>query len=212
MLTLFGEKGTCSAAVEAALELAHLTYTFVDTAPCMPLSGLARLKQVNPKAQVPTLLLEDGSILTETAAILIHIGLSRPRSRLLAVDPTQRAQQIRGLVYIAANCDAGVGILNHRDFNQGADEPTRSAKLARGRAYLFELWETFADQFPATPWLAGERLGALDLLAATVSMWNGARKHLEVARPEFSALLTRVTQDPRVASVWRRNWLRVSTT
>ena len=60
---------------------------------------------------------------------------------------------------------------------------------ARGRARLHELWELFADQFPATPWLSGDRLGALDILAATVSMWSGARKALAQSRPAFSALL-----------------------
>ena len=77
---------------------------------------------------------------------------------------------------------------------------------ARGRARLHELWEIFADQFPATPWLSGERLGALDVLAVTISMWSGARKALAQSRPEFSALLGRIEADPRVAAVWARHW------
>ena len=76
----------------------------------------------------------------------------------------------------------------------------------RGRARLHELWDVFADQFPATPWLSGERLGALDILAATVSMWSGARKHLAQSRPAFSALLARIEADPRIAPVWARHW------
>ena len=58
----------------------------------------------------------------------------------------------------------------------------------RGRARLHELWQIFADQFPAAPWLSGERLGALDILAATVSKWSGARKALAESRPEFAAI------------------------
>ncbi|MEO6898166.1 MAG: glutathione S-transferase family protein [Caldimonas sp.] len=209
MLTLYGTKGPCSAAIEAALDLAGLTYRQVDTASCAPVNGLVELTRTNPKAQVPTLVLADGSILTESAAILIHLGLCHPASGLMPSDPARRAQQICGLVYIAANCQAGAGILNHRDnFHCDVDEPTRTSLLTRGRASLHELWETFADQFPFTPWLAGDRLGALDLLAATVSMWNGARRHLEVARPEFHALLLRVGCDPRIAPVWKRNWVR----
>ena len=46
--------------------------------------GLEELKRVNPLAQIPTLVLDDGSVLTEVAAILIHLGLDasaeRPRS------------------------------------------------------------------------------------------------------------------------------------
>ena len=51
------------------------------------------------------------------------------------------------------------------------DDAVRAAMQARGRARLHELWAMFADQFPATPWLSGEHLGALDILAATVSKW-----------------------------------------
>jgi GST-like protein len=68
------------------------------------------------------------------------------------------------------------------------------------------LWDTFADNFAATPWLNGERLGALDLLTAVVSRWSGSRKHLVDSRPEFSALLARIEAQPRVAPVFARHW------
>ena len=169
--------------------------------------GLEELKRVNPLAQIPTLVLDDGSVLTEVAAILIHLGLAHPQSGLLASDPSRRAQQIRGLVYIAANCYAGIGILDYPDrWYPDPDDAVKKAMQARGRARLHELWEIFADQFPATPWLSGERLGALDVLAATISMWSGARKALAQSRPEFSALLARIEADPRVAAVWARHW------
>ncbi|MGZ8260905.1 MAG: glutathione S-transferase, partial [Caldimonas sp.] len=74
------------------------------------------------------------------------------------------------------------------------------------RARLHELCQVFADQFPARPWLSDDRLGALDLLAATVSMWSGARKALAASRPAFAALLGRIEADPRIAPVWARHW------
>ena len=76
----------------------------------------------------------------------------------------------------------------------------------RGQARLHELWALFADQFPAAPWLSGERLGALDILAATVSKWSGARKALAESRPGFAQLLARIEADPKVAAVWARHW------
>jgi GST-like protein len=209
MLTLYGTRGSGSAAIEAALAIAGLDHRQVDAASWNDTPGLEELKRVNPIAQIPTLVLDDGSILTESAAILIHLGLSHPESGLLASEPMRRAQQIRGLVYVAANCYAGIGILDYPErWYPDPDETVRKAMQARGRARLHELWEMFADQFPATPWLSGERLGALDVLAATVSMWSGARKALAASRPEFSALLARIEADPRVAAVWARHWPR----
>jgi GST-like protein len=145
--------------------------------------------------------------MTESAAILIHLGLAHPQSGLLADEPARRAQQVRGLVYIAANCYAGIGILDYPErWYPAPDDAVKAAMQARGRARLAELWEIFADQFPASPWLSGERLGALDLLAATVSRWGGARTALATSRPEFAALLARIDAEPRIAAVWARHW------
>ncbi len=209
MLTLYGTKGSGSAAVEAALAVAGLEARLVDAASWQESAGLVALKKVNPLAQIPTLVLDDGSVLSESAAILVHLGLVHPGSALLAADPSVRAQQIRGLVYVAANCYAGIGILDYPErWYPEPDEAVRQAMQTRGRARLHALWQIFADQFPATPWLSGERLGALDILAATVSMWSGARKALAESRPEFSRLLARIESDPRVAAVWARHWPR----
>jgi len=207
MLTLYGTKGSGSASIEAALEIVGVAYRKVDAASWQPSPGFDELRRVNPIAQIPTLVLDDGSVLTESAAILIHLGLAQPQSGLLDADPARRAQQIRGLVYIAANCYAGIGILDYPErWYPDPDDAAKAAMQARGRARLTELWEIFADQFPATPWLSGERVGALDLLAATVSRWSGARTALAASRPEFAALLARIDAEPRIAPVWARHW------
>jgi GST-like protein len=207
MLTLYGTQGSGSAAIEAALAVAGLDVRLVDAASWQPSPGLDELKRVNPLAQIPTLVLDDGSVLSESAAILIHLGLDHPESGLLASEPSARAQQIRGLVYVAANCYAAIGILDYPErWTPDPNDAVRKAMQTRGRARLHELWQIFADQFPARPWLAGDRLGALDLLAATVSKWSGARQALAASRPEFSQLLARIEADPRVAAVWSRHW------
>jgi len=204
---LYGTKGSGSAAVEAALEIAGVPHERVDAIPWRPSPGLEALKEANPLGQIPTLVLDDGSVLSESAAILIHLGLTNPHSDLLSGDPARRAQQIRGLVYIAANCYAAIGILDYPDrWFPDPDDVVKKSMRARGQARLYELWEIFADQFPAAPWLSGERLGALDLLAATVSKWDGARPALAASRPAFAALLARIDADPRVAAVWARHW------
>jgi GST-like protein len=207
MITLFGTKGSGSAAAEAALDVAGIAYRKVEAASWKPSPGLDELRRVNPLAQIPTLALDDGSVLTESAAILLHLGLAHPESGLLSDDPSRRAQQIRGLVYVAANCYAGIGILDYPDrWYPDPDDAVKAAMQTRGKTRLHELWELFADQFPATPWLSGDRLGALDILAAVVSKWSGARQALAVSRPGFSQLLARIEADPRIAAVWARHW------
>jgi len=203
--TLYGTKGSGSAAVEAALTIADIPFRSVDAASWEPGPGLDELKRVNPLAQIPTLVLPDGAVMTESAAILVHLGLTHPG--LLPAGVSARAQAIRGLVYIAANCYAAIGVIDYPErWCSDADDATKERIRAGTRARLHNLWDVFADTFAAQPFLGGEKLGGLDLLAAVVSKWSGARKHLAQSRPAFSALLARIESEPRVAPIFARHW------
>jgi GST-like protein len=207
MLVLYGAKGSGSAAVEAALEIAGLEYRIVNSASWEPKSDVEALRRVNPLLQIPTLELDDGAVLTESAAILIHLGLTTPGSGLLSSDSAIRAQQIRGLVFIAANCYVAVGISDYperwtTDTREAAAEHVR----AGARARLHRYWEMFDDQFRGRPFLSGDAPGALDLLASVVSKWSGTRAHLRANRPEFLATLERIEAHPAIAAVYGRHW------
>ena len=114
MYTLFGAKSSGTAAVEVALDIIGAPYRLVEAATWLPASeAYAELKRVNPLGQIPTLVLPHGTVLTESAAILLHLGLQHPESRLLPAVPAAQAQVIRGLVYITANCYAAIGIIDY---------------------------------------------------------------------------------------------------
>lgn len=95
MLTLYGTKGSGAAAIEAALARAGLAYTAVDAASWMPGPGFDELLRVNPLGQIPTLVLADGTVMTESAAILIHLGLTAAPGCLLPLDASDRARAAR---------------------------------------------------------------------------------------------------------------------
>lgn len=207
MMVLYGTEGSGAAVVEAALQLAGAEYRRVDAASWQPGPGFDELRRVNPVAQIPTLVLPDGGVMSESAAILIHLGERFPQSGLLPRAPDPRAQSLRGLVYSAANCYAAIGAIDYPErYCTDADEAIRERIKAGTRVRLRELWDLFADMFPATPFLAGDRIGALELLACVVSKWLGARAHLATARPEFHALLQRIEADPVVARVFAQHW------
>ena len=207
MYTLYGFNGSGSAAVEAALVWAGLPHRIVEAASWEPGPGFEELKQFNPLGQIPTLVGDDGSVLTESAAILIHLGLVHPASGLLPSDAAARAQAIRGLVYIAANCYATIGIIDFPErWCDKPDDAVRAQMNKGSRTRLHALWDMFADTFPATPFLGGTEPSALDLLACVVSKWSGSRAHLRDARPAFSELLTRIEQHPRLKPVFDRHW------
>src|SRR5437764_15210120 len=145
MLTLYGAKGSGAAAVEGALRLVGQPFRWVEAASWLPGPALERLTAVNALAQVPTLVAEEGEVLTETAAILIWLGLRYPQSGLL---PREPAQAIRGLIFIAANCYAAIGIIDYPErFCADCDKPTGERIRAGATARLHMYWDLFADQF-----------------------------------------------------------------
>jgi GST-like protein len=208
MWTLFGSNGSGSAAVEAALLRCAQPFRRVVASTWEPGPGLDELLGVNPLGQIPTLQLDDGTVLTESAAILIHLGLQFPASGLLPAGAAERAQALRGLVYIASNCYAAIGVNDYPErWLPGASKAAQLRLRQGARARLHRLWDLFADQFP-TPaaYYGGARPGALDLLAAVVSRWSGARAHLQTSRPELAALVKRVDEDAEFRALFLTHW------
>jgi GST-like protein len=207
--TLYGKTGSGSAAIEAALTLTRQPFRIVETATWEQNDAYAELLAVNPLGQIPTLVLDDGTALSESAAILIHLGTVHDDSTLLPRDLSARAQAVRGLVYIATNCYAAISIIDYPErwcAEADADEAVKERIRAGTRARLHRHWEMFADVFSATPCLGGSDLSALDLLAAVVSKWSGARQHLARHRPAFHETLQRIESVPDVAPIFARHW------
>lgn len=209
MYTLYGKKGSGSATTQVALEVAGAPYKTIETASWEPNDAFNDLLKLNPLGQIPTLVLPDGTVLSESAAILIHLGETYPQSGLLPSSPAARAQAVRGMVFVAANCYAAISIIDFPErwcSDADNDDAVKERIRAGTRARLHRHWETFADLFPALPYLGGSELGALDIHAAVVSRWAGTRKHLEEHRPAFYATLMRIEAHPKVAPVFAQHW------
>ena len=207
MYTLYGIEGSGSASTEIALLRCGVRFRIVRAASWEKSAGLDELACVNPLKQIPTLQLPDGTVLTESAAILIHLGLAHPDAGLLPADASQRAQTIRGLVYIAANCYSAISIIDYPE-RWTTDGAAKAREHLRAGAHerLHAHWTIFADQFADYPFLGGDAPGALDYLAVVVSKWSGTRAHLKATRPEFFATLERIERHPTVAPVFARHW------
>ncbi|MBI5279547.1 MAG: glutathione S-transferase [Burkholderiales bacterium] len=204
---LYGSRGSGSAAAELGLRACKVPYRVVRASNWETDSAVEELAKVNPLRQIPTLVLPDGTVMSESAAILLHLGLAHPGSGLLPEGESERARVLRGLVYIPANCYVAITVIDYPERftvsqEKGAQEDVRQA----ARQYLHRNWDVFADMFEGTPYLTGGQPGALDFLAAVVSRWSGTRAHLEKSRPALFATLQRIEAHPQVAAVFREHW------
>jgi glutathione S-transferase len=122
-------------------------------------SAQAELQRANPLGQIPALLAPDGSVLTESAAILIHLGLANPASGLLPAEEA-RAGPRRSGRWCSSPPIATPPSASSTTPSAGAtatDAATLDAVRAGARARLHRYWELFADQFAAadTAFLGG---------------------------------------------------------
>lgn len=208
-MRLFGEPGWGSTIVEAQLVWYGLEHDFERVGNLFKPSDAdarTRLAAANPLAQIPTLVLPDGAVLTESAAITLLLAERTEQDSLVprAGDPN-RAPFLRWLVYLVANV--------YPTYTYG-DDPARfvdgnDAQRSFGEhveAYRKRLY-TVLDGAAGAPWFLGERFSALDLYVRVMNRWRPKREWFAANTPRLAAIADRAEQVPRLADCWRRNSL-----
>ena len=104
-MRLFGEPGWGSAIVEAQLDWYGIEYDFERVGNLFKSAeSRERVATANPLAQVPTLVLADGAVLTESAAITLYLAeLTGKDSLVPRAADAARAPFLRWLVFLVAN-------------------------------------------------------------------------------------------------------------
>ena len=102
---LYGRAGWGSTLVEAQLAWYGLPFEFEGVDDLFKSAeARARLEKVNPLAQVPTLVMPDGAIMTESAAItLLLADITGKDSLVPPPNAKERGKFLRWLVFIVAN-------------------------------------------------------------------------------------------------------------
>ena len=89
---------------------------------------------VNPQGLVPALQLDDGTVLTQSLAIIEYLDTVQPTPPLLPADPVERAR-VRAIA-LAIACDIhpvqNLRVYNYLTEAFGVDEDTRIQKWCRG--------------------------------------------------------------------------------
>ncbi|HEV7612595.1 MAG TPA: glutathione S-transferase family protein [Steroidobacteraceae bacterium] len=99
---LYGRPGSGSLAVQIALEEIGAPFERIWVG--SEASDVARFRATNPTGRVPALMLPDGTVMFESAAILIHLALCYPKSGLAPQPGTSRhAAFLQWMVFLSAN-------------------------------------------------------------------------------------------------------------
>lgn len=206
MYTLYGRPGWGSVLVEAQLAWYGLPVAHEDVGNLFKdETARARLAHVNPLAQVPALVLPDGTVMTESAAITLQLADATGRADLVP-GPGEPARPafLRWLIFIVANI--------YPTFTF-ADDPSRFVADKEARkdfrssvdAYECRLWGMVEDAAGA-PWFLGDRFSALDIYVAAMTRWRPKRPWFAEHAPKLNAIAAAADAEPKLAPVWARNF------
>ena len=205
--TLWGRPGWGSALVEAQLDWYGLPFAYETVGDLFKdPDAKARLEKVNPLAQVPTLVMPDGTVMSESAAItLLLADVTGSDALVPAPGSPERAAFLRWLVFLVANI--------YPTFTY-ADDPARFVSVNAARdpfraatdAYAQRLWRQ-VESAAGAPWFLGERFSALDIYIGVMTRWRPRRGWFEAETPRLFAIARKTDQRPELKETWRRNVL-----
>jgi glutathione S-transferase len=101
-MKLYYAKGTISIAVAIALHEAGLPFDPVKLDFASGEQTKPEYRRLNPKGRVPALVLDNGTILTETGALLDYIAALKPEAGLVPTAPDQAAHMRSVMYYLAS--------------------------------------------------------------------------------------------------------------
>lgn len=202
-MKLYGSPGCGSAVVEVVLQLSHQPYDYIQTSFWDQNEHFAALKKANPQAKVPTLVFDDGTVMTESAAMLLYFAEQVPE--FIPTAPAKRAQFYRWMLFIPANIYAMFDI-GDEPSRWVDDEKTQAALKEKSVAQQKFFWGLIEQNLAPAPYVLGDTMTALDVYIAMVSRWRPGRAWFNEKCPKLAGAVALTEQHPVVAKVWEKNF------
>ncbi len=202
---LIGSPGCGSAIIEMALRISGVPHQLTNLPYLEPGPGRDRLLKLNPLGQVPTLVLPDGRVMTESAAMLLHLNDVAPQGQLV---PSASEPERVAFLHLLLRLVGAV----YPTFTFGDDPPKwtlegpaserlRDTVMAR-RA---DLWREINARV-AAPHALGARFSGLDLYITVMTHWWPRRDWFEQHCPALMAVSHQAEKNPHVAAVLKRHF------
>lgn len=205
-IELIGSLGCGSAIVELALEITGVPYRLTDLPYLETGPGRDRLLALNPLGQVPTLVLADGGVMTESAAMVLYIGDLKPESGLVPpAGDRSRADFLNLLVRLVSAVYPTFTFADEPEKWTLPGEPAArmKASIDQRRCDIFRQIEAGLEP---RPFVFGARPTAVDLYLCVMSRWRPGRAWFEQHCPKIVAVADAVEATPEGGKVMRRNF------
>jgi glutathione S-transferase len=197
-LTLYGRSGSGSLAVQVALEEIGASYdqVWVSQEP----TDVARYKEVNRTGKVPALMLPDGTVMFESAAILTHLALLNPQAKLAPQPGTTRhAMFLQWMTFLSANVYEAVLRIFYSDRYSTRGEADAAVIRDRGLADYRTHMGLIAQSLK--PHVLGSDYSIADVYLYMLTSWYPDQQELLSRLPALGAHSDLVRARPAVVKV-----------
>ncbi|TDR87094.1 glutathione S-transferase family protein [Enterovirga rhinocerotis] len=195
-MKLYYAPGACSIGIHALVEEIGKPYEGVRLS--IP-SGDTRadsFTSVNPKGKVPTLVRDDGSVLTEFPAIAVWLARNSPEKGLLPSDADGEARVLEAMDYVVSTIHMQGFSRMLRPGNFAPSEADHETVKARGREIFEGGLKTMDKALAGKDWIAGP-LSVADFALFYVEFWATARMAITLP-PNCAAHFDRMKARPGV--------------
>jgi glutathione S-transferase len=196
--TLYGRPGSGSLAVQVALEEIGVPYEriWVSAEP----TEVARYKEINPTGRVPALELPDGTIMFESAAILIHLALLNPDAKLAPQPGTTRhAAFLQWMCFLSANVYEAVLRIYYSTRYSPRGEADASVIRDQGAADFVNHMSLIVRGL--NPYVLGAEYSIADAYLYMLASWYPDRSDLNTRLPALAAHSAKLAARPAVVKV-----------
>lgn len=206
MHTLYWAADTGAFAVQAVLEELGIPYGLVPVATDRGEHQGEAYRRLNPMAQVPTLRLPDGTLLTESAAMVLHLAELRPEAGLLPPAGTSaRAVAYRWLFWLATGLYEAD--LRYYYPDRYTDDPQGAGGVKRAAVERMDhLLGVGESTLGAGPHVLGEPLSVADFYLFMLVLWHPARSANFDRFPKLGDHARRMRARPSVERIWRQHY------
>ena len=203
---LLGCRGCGSLIVEAAFRLAQIAYEYEEVDYDEPGPARERLFALNPLGQVPTLILPDGSVMTESAAIVLMVDDLAPQAGLAPPPGSpERIAFLRWLFFLIA---AVYPTFTYGDSPEKwlPEAPDPQALRRATDRHREELWRHVESAIEPNPWFLGSRFSAVDIYIGAMTRWRPRKDWFARECPKLFAVAAEVERLPTLAPLFRRSF------
>jgi glutathione S-transferase/GST-like protein len=205
MYKLFWAKSMGSMVAEVLFEEIGAEYERVPIDMDKEENRSAEFLAINPLGQIPTLVLPDGAVMTESAAMVLQITDRHPEAKLAPpAGSPEGARFQRWLLFMATTIYPAEQRLFY------ADRITTDASAVAGieacaRTDMDSYFAILNDALDPGPYLLGESFSAVDVYLWMFVKWHPDAAKLFADNPRIARLVELVEARPSVAKVWAEN-------